>query len=80
MTQDITYTQDGIWTRFFPETDAGRPVWDEMQEDGVAAVLNNHAENVIKQIRSAGYRIAKAKKVTDADMEEIFDLMEKEGL
>ena len=61
---DLTYTQDGMFTRFYPETDAGQIVWNEMASkmNGVAAVLNFESAKVISQIRSAGYKVSKAKK------------------
>jgi len=61
---DLTYTQNGMFTRFYPETKGGEMVWNEMaaQMGGVAAVLNIHAQSVIKQIRDAGYKVSKAKK------------------
>ncbi len=63
MQADITYKNDGMFTRFFPETKAGESVWCEMVEQhGVAAVLNFEAQRVIAQIRAAGYKVAKAKK------------------
>lgn len=63
---DLTYTQDGMFTRFIPETAAGESVWNTMAEQmgGVAAVLNFEANKVIQQIRSAGYKVEKAKKFT----------------
>ena len=65
MTIDITYKQDGMFTRFFPESTAGEAVWNEMASkmDGVAAVLNFEAKAIIAQIRAAGYKVAKAKPV-----------------
>ena len=60
---DLTYTQDGMFTRFFPVTDAGVDAWRVMAEkDGVAAVLSFEAARVIAQLRKAGYSVAKAKK------------------
>ena len=59
---DITYSVDGMFTRFYPETPCGKDVWIEMaKEDGVAAVLNFEAQSIIRQIRKAGYKVAKAK-------------------
>lgn len=65
---DITYTQDGMFTRFYAETKAGEAVWNEMaiMMGGTAAVLNFEANKVIAQIRAAGYTVAKAKKVTQS--------------
>jgi hypothetical protein len=62
---DLTYTTDGMFTRFFPESTQGEAVWNEMASkmDGVAAVLNFEAKAVIAQMRQAGYKVAKAKPV-----------------
>jgi hypothetical protein len=61
---DLEYTNDGMFTRFIPNTPAGENAWREMaKDDGVAAVLNNHAKAVISQLRKAGYTVAKAKPV-----------------
>lgn len=70
---DITYTQNGIWTKFIPTTDAGEVVFCEMMDkDGVAAVLNSQAKSVIAQIRKAGYTISKSKPATKKEMDEIY--------
>lgn len=59
---DLTYTNDGLFTRFYPETDEGENAWREMAlEDGVAAVMSVHAKAVIAQLRAAGYVVRKAK-------------------
>lgn len=62
---DITYTQDGFITKFFPETPAGETIWRTIaeQEGGNAVVFTMHAKNVISQIRRAGYKVTKAKPV-----------------
>lgn len=61
---DLEYTQTGAFTRFYPNTPAGRLVWNELaKNDGVAAVLNFQADSVLRQIRSAGYTVKKAAKV-----------------
>lgn len=60
---DIEYRNDGMFTRFYPNTAAGEAVWREMaKQDGVAAVMGFEAAKVIKQIRASGYTVAKAKK------------------
>lgn len=60
---DISYTQNGMFTRFYANTTAGEAVWREMaKESGVAAVLHHEAKAVIAQIRAAGYTVSKEKK------------------
>lgn len=73
MNADLEYIQIGMFTKFLPVTAAGEDAWREMAKaDVVAAVLNHHAKSVIAQLRKAGYSVAKAKKVTAADMDSIF--------
>jgi hypothetical protein len=62
---DITYINDGMFTKFFPETPAGETIWRTIaeKEGGNAVVFTMHAKNVIAQIRRAGYKVAKAKPV-----------------
>lgn len=60
---DLEYIKGKMFTRFMPNTPAGETVWREMaKKDGVAAVLNFEADSVLRQIRSAGYTVSKAKK------------------
>lgn len=64
-TPDLTYITIGIYTRFFPETDAGKIAWLTMaKDDGVAAIYSCHTDNVLRQLRKAGYSVAKAKPST----------------
>lgn len=64
-TPDLTYLTTGMFTRFFPETEAGKAAWLTMAtQEGVAAVLACHTENVLRQLRKAGYSVAKAKPST----------------
>lgn len=74
---DITYTQDKMFTRFYPETEAGHNLYNQIaeQNNGVAAVLNFEASRVIYQIRAAGFKVAKAKKVTMSDSELLAELV-----
>ena len=66
MTQtDLSYTTGDMWTKFYPNTEAGELAYRKMMdENGVAAVLNIHAKNVIAQIKKAGYSVAKSKPVS----------------
>lgn len=71
---DIEYSNDGLWTRFYTNTEAGEIVWRELaKSDGVAAVLTIHAKTVIAQIKAAGYSIRKAKPVSDLQINKILD-------
>jgi len=59
MTHDITYTTSGLFTRFMPNTPAGEDAWRHMEAQYGTSVLNIHANNVIGQLRDAGYSVAK---------------------
>jgi len=60
---DLEYMNDGMFTRFYPNTPAGEDAWREMaKRDGVAAVLTHETKAVIAQLKKAGYSVAKAKK------------------
>lgn len=54
---DLEYIEGDMFTAFMPNTKAGESVWNTIaaQNDGVAKVLNMHADNVFRQIRKAGY-------------------------
>jgi hypothetical protein len=73
---DITYTNDKMFTRFYPESAQGESVWREMADkmNGVAAVLNFEAKAIIAQMRAAGYKVGKAKLVKISDDELLAEL------
>jgi len=59
---DLTYRRDGMFTRFYAETSAGKIAWNQMAEqmEGVAAVFNWQEKSTIRQLRQAGYVVRKA--------------------
>lgn len=66
-TPDLEYFTTGLFTRFMPNTKAGEVAWTDMHwQNNGAAILTIHAANVIKQLRDAGYTVAKAKKPTQS--------------
>lgn len=72
---DLEYTNQGMFTRFYPNTVAGEDAWREMaKQDGVAAVLSFEAKLVIAQLRRAGYSVSKAKKSTQSIHEILAEL------
>lgn len=80
---DITYHTEGLFTRFYPETKAGEELFRDfyIQNENSNAVLTVHLQQVLRQIRAAGYKVAKAKRVaklTPQAMDEM--LAELEGL
>lgn len=69
---DLTYTDDGMFTRFIPMTDQGFTIYQQMIEQaGTAAFLNVTRPSVLAQIRAAGYTVRKSKKATKAELDEI---------
>lgn len=64
---DLEYRNDGLFTRFYPNTPAGEDAWREMaKETGVAAVLAIHEKSVIAQLKQSGYSVRKAAKPTQS--------------
>lgn len=67
---DLTYRQScGMFTAFFAETEAGRGAWSLIaaQSDGTGKVLNGHVAGALRQLRAAGYVVAKAsRRASDA--------------
>ena len=77
MIYDLEYITTGLFTRFVPNSPAGEDAWREMaKEDGVAAVLQAHAKNVIAQLRRSGYSVARAKKSNES----IEDILKELGV
>lgn len=73
---DLTYSApDGIWTRFYPETDAGVDAWRAMADqmpDGIVAFLAPQVPSVLYQLRAAGLTVHKAKPhkpLSDAELD-----------
>ena len=66
---DLTFSNYGMFTRFYPETPDGRAAWDNIAigTEGTGAVLTIHAAAVIRQLRKAGYSVAKAAPVALSD-------------
>lgn len=59
MATDISYIDGGLFTTFYPESEAGHTAWRELaqQTDGTGKVLSAHAELAIAALRKAGYRV-----------------------
>lgn len=59
---DLEFSNNGLFTRFFPNTLEGEVAWKEMHKTHPEAiVLTIHANSVIAQLRKAGYSVAKQK-------------------
>ena len=79
---DLTYTDNGVWVNFYPETDAGRAAWDVMlnhdQSTGTGATfLTIWKKEILSQLRRAGYSVhkVKSKKATDAELQALVDAL-----
>ena len=74
---DLTYSNQGLFTLFIPESPAGISAWQAMSQDtqGTGKVLTMHAKAVIMQLRKAGYKVSKAKPV-DMTMDDIMKELE----
>lgn len=82
---DLTYSApDGIWTRFYPETDAGEEAWQVMaaaDPQGVVAFLAPQVPGVLGQLRAAGLTVRKARPHKPMSESELADLLaELDGL
>ncbi len=80
--QDFTYTQTTkSMVTFLPNTPQGEQAWREIatQNNGHMNFFNFEKQNVINQLKRAGYTVAKAKpsKIT---VDEIFKLMDELGV
>lgn len=69
---DLTYFDDGLFTRFMPSTPAGETAWRVIagQTDGTGKVLTIHAASTCQQLRTAGYSVAKGKRAAPAEGDE----------
>jgi len=75
---DIEYKNDGLFTRFYPNTQEGVSVWNSIaqnDDNGLMVLLTIHAKNFIKQARAAGYSVSKCKpiKISDDDLLDALD-------
>lgn len=68
---DLTYRTDGLFTSFYPETEAGHAAWLQIfnQTDHTGKVFTWQTEDTIRQLRAAGYSVRKAQEVRLSDAE-----------
>ena len=76
---DLTWSDQGLFTLFLPETKEGERAWEAIaaQTEGTGKVLSMHRASTIAQLRAAGFHVRKAPphKPLTAD-----ELAELEGL
>lgn len=72
-TADLTYRIDGMFTRFYAETESGVDAWNTIakENEGVAVVFNHQRKSTIDQLRKAGYTVKKQIKMTDKEVAEL---------
>lgn len=74
MTPDLHYTLDGLFIRFYANTDAGEQAWRVMAaESRNACFYAFQAKAILKQLKDAGYTVRKIKPkaVTQSEIDEI---------
>jgi hypothetical protein len=71
---DLTYLNQGLFTVFFPKSKSGEEAWQEIasKTQGTGKIFTMHLKDTLKQLRNAGFTVAKAKKPTKADFKAIF--------
>tara|TARA_R110002012_G_scaffold40376_1_gene111224 strand:+ start:31 stop:279 length:249 start_codon:yes stop_codon:yes gene_type:complete len=80
MKPDIKYTKNGLFTRFTAVSDEGENVIKEIfRVTGDNVIRNDHLKQTLKQIRSAGYTVSKAKP-SKQNLTEVLNELEDLGL
>jgi hypothetical protein len=78
---DITYIQNGFFTRFLPDTKDGEGAVNEIiRVTGDNVIRNDHLKAILKQLRQAGYKVKKAivtKESKEKVLAEIDDLLDQ---
>lgn len=79
MQPDLTYRKDGMLTTFYAETEAGQAAWNVIasKPEGMnGKILTIWLDNVLRQLRKAGYVVRKAKPVAMSDDELLAELLD----
>lgn len=77
---DLETHDEGLFTCFLPNTEAGRAAWRVLAaDDGSGKVLTIHAESVIRQLRQAGYSVGRRKPCA-ADLDALLAELESAGM
>ena len=61
---DLEYKTDGIFTQFFPISEAGHTAWNQLaaKTENTGKILTFHLDQVLSQFRKCGYSVRRAKK------------------
>jgi len=64
MKTDMTYSKQGLFTAFFPQSESGEDAWRELakQTEGTGKVLTVHLPAVLAQLRKSGHTVEQAKR------------------
>ena len=69
MTFDLRATDNGLFTRFTPLTDAGISAWRQMYLVDGHVVPTIHARSTVVQLRAAGYSVTTRRPARCSDAE-----------
>ena len=64
MKSDLTYLTTGLFTVFFPENKQGEIAYNELCEalgNNSGKIYTYHLKNVLNQLKTAGYKVSRAK-------------------
>lgn len=72
---DLEYLQEGLFTCFFSNTKAGKEAWLEIaaQTQGTGKIFTLQLPAVLSQLRKAGFRVAKIKKMSEKEKTKILE-------
>ena len=60
MRADLTYITKGLFTTIYPETEAGRVAWGQINEQTPGAkIYTSHLDVLLSDLRAAGYSVRK---------------------
>lgn len=73
-TTDLEYSSSGLFTIFYPTSEAGKIPHNQMLEHPEtpgAKIYTIHLKNALYQLKKAGYTVKKAKKISKKESEKI---------
>lgn len=75
--KDFSYTDQGLFTAFIPNTKAAETAWRELATvtDGTGKVPTVQAKQFIHQLKVAGYTVGKAPKAKPLTLDQIDDML-----
>lgn len=77
MSADLTYFKAGMFSGFVANTPAGEDAWRELakQSQGTAKFLTHHMAGIIRQLRAAGYSVAKVKPIKAGEIDALISAL-----